>query len=571
MATVVTAKTIPTANTQEIAFHSSLREIKVYRPMSANEDVDNPNKFADDANYANWLPANSSGIVRTTQVFAVFAIALFSDESLNDFSNAVRFFPGIESRNGNFVSTLDDIAFELAKDGKYGEILREAAEDIEGLKLTECRKGPWRKKLEWILPQKQTIDSDIDSDSDDDEEEQFEEDEENWTCQSHVCAAFTVFVVMFAIYLIIVRTQMKDTSWTTHMFRIQFDEESGLEHQSGCYKYTGEYNDKREVYQGYKKHETEKTMLAYCKRDRRWIFFESNGTQADPCTIDIRTEVAHSEKTNSFDISSSFESSWLSPYNKPLDVYFIDNPNNAKDGDFFFCESFANDGKCNPDLNIFDYQYDGGDCCPTTCTHPDCLATELETVFGQPPGQVYGAKGFPLCEDATLVTLTITLIEMNKEVPEWVNENYIDFEDFWDSSSLVLTCDPDETLVLSTPINQMMIGQTMTAKVGQESVCTLVVNHFRPRVEIYVSVDGDDDLDTKITIKLEPSYSIPSQIGLLEHLTELDLGNEALTGTIPTEIALLSSMEKIVLAPDSKPCYICNIIFDVNDVNYSNL
>eukprot|EP00537_Pseudo-nitzschia_pungens_P017160 CAMPEP_0172406230 /NCGR_PEP_ID=MMETSP1061-20121228/69902_1 /TAXON_ID=37318 /ORGANISM="Pseudo-nitzschia pungens, Strain cf. pungens" /LENGTH=155 /DNA_ID=CAMNT_0013141743 /DNA_START=5 /DNA_END=468 /DNA_ORIENTATION=- len=80
----------------ELSFIFLIILSKVYRPMSANEDVDNPNKFAEYAPYANWLPANSTGIVRVTQIFAVFAIVLFSDESLNDLSSAVRFFPGAE-------------------------------------------------------------------------------------------------------------------------------------------------------------------------------------------------------------------------------------------------------------------------------------------------------------------------------------------------------------------------------------------------------------------------------------------------------------------------------------------
>jgi len=537
----------------QFAFLSLMIASKMFRTLNNSEDVDNPNK--DNAigfSLAQTFPADATKIVRATQITAFIACLFFPDDSLTDFVEAVEGFPGRENKDTeeekrednikwarfatflrgtqgftacltvillvmtssdvidivlnftaiNFISNFDDVGFDLAKDGRYGKKMKNTAKYIANKPFPDCRKR--KSKRPWVHYQ--------------------------------LSIAF-VAAVMFLLVGAIIRYQTSNDLWKTHMFRVQFDEESGLEALSGCYEHgslskDGEIDGRLWYTAIDEREDREGTMLAYCKKDRRWVFFEYNEMEQDPCNA-FSVELAHSEKTNSFDISTAFEMGWLSPFNKPLDLYFIDNPDNERSESFFVCDQVANDGKCDEELNIYDYKYDGGDCCSSTCKHGDCFKNidDLEVAFGQ---EISGAKGFPNCKDPETVDLTVALLRFEYNIPQWAQDsNYTELEDWkdiWEPPLLVLEC--DQNMVFSIPIHQSMVENSMISQVGEGATCTVTINNFEPVWEIEVLVD-----DTAVIVQ----NLIPSEIGLLTNLKVLHLFDEGLTGNIPKEIGSLTS------------------------------
>jgi hypothetical protein len=55
--------------------------------------------------------------------------------------------------------------------------------------------------------------------------------------------------------------------------------------------------------------------------DRRWIPFKGDTNFA--CEAGKENELAHSSQTDTFDVSTSFDDTWYSANNDPLDLYFI--------------------------------------------------------------------------------------------------------------------------------------------------------------------------------------------------------------------------------------------------------
>ena len=62
------------------------------------------------------------------------------------------------------------------------------------------------------------------------------------------------------------------------------------------------------------------------------------------------------------------------------------------------------DGKCDLSFNKIEYQYDVGDCCATTCTHPSCGIGGLTSVIGN---ESISGDGFSDCQDPAIVPITI--------------------------------------------------------------------------------------------------------------------------------------------------------------------
>jgi hypothetical protein len=116
--------------------------------------------------------------------------------------------------------------------------------------------------------------------------------------------------------------------------------------------------------------------------------------------------IARSRRTEEFDISSNFDYVWFSNSETPLpDMYFFDSKPLGNDLEPH-CGSFLHDGICDDSYNNFAYNYDQGDCCASTCTHPKCGQDGIEGAFGS-----NGAEGigFRNCRDPNMVTLTIRL------------------------------------------------------------------------------------------------------------------------------------------------------------------
>ena len=61
-------------------------------------------------------------------------------------------------------------------------------------------------------------------------------------------------------------------------------------------------------------------QFGYCREDRRWFMYK--GIATDPCSVG-EDKLAQSVKTQSFDISTSFEDTWTSISGSPLDLYVL--------------------------------------------------------------------------------------------------------------------------------------------------------------------------------------------------------------------------------------------------------
>merc|ERR1712238_453327 len=108
-----------------------------------------------------------------------------------------------------------------------------------------------------------------------------------------------------------------------------------------------------------------------------------------------------STKTDTYDISTSFDDSWYSSSGTPMDLYFFDNETELT---ATTCGLSLNDGQCDPSFNKVEYQFDGGDCCAATCTHPSCGIGGLTSVFGN---ESNSGDGFSDCKDPAMVPITI--------------------------------------------------------------------------------------------------------------------------------------------------------------------
>lgn len=513
---------------------------KVYRKMSANEDVDNPDKEMPSVLLAHFIPANNSIIVLITQCMALFAFLFFADNSLGDFTEAIEFFPwGCRSTDKqnhgeariwwaqfstvcrgiqgflacltvvllvmtssdvveivlnftavNFISKMDDDAFQLAKDGRYGETLKKKLNEIEAMSLPFCRKNEERCCKGWISPY--------------------------WLALS------ILFVVYACLFAVIISKQEDSDDWTTPMLRVQFDQSSGLQDYSGCYikNDRSKYKDRRATYKYYNSTHDSMTRLEYCKEVRRWVFFNDETSKTDPCKVGDN-EISHSSLTNAFDISTAFEIPWVSPFNKPLNLYFIELDGSDYTYESLFCDAFAGDGKCNDDLNNFDYQFDGGDCCATTCGHSDCTANEqsLTDAFGLKLEPTTDAIGYPKCEDNDLATLTTILDKFRIfDTLNWAGG--VDKGE-WDPPRLILRCDGKQVFKISlTP--EMRSGKH-EAKVGRQSVCALEVEAFEPAMDINVTFEGK----WENTVRVDRTNTIPTAIGTLRSAPFLNLGKRS--------------------------------------------
>jgi len=106
----------------------------------------------------------------------------------------------------------------------------------------------------------------------------------------------------------------------TRILRVQFQEGTGLKEYSGCFEINDDTSfSRRHTYNSLSG--SNSLTFGYCKEKHQWILFRDWG-DTDPCDT-YRYEVAHSSKTDSFDISTSFDEMWFSSINAPLDLFFF--------------------------------------------------------------------------------------------------------------------------------------------------------------------------------------------------------------------------------------------------------
>jgi len=560
---------------------------KIVRSMSANEDTDNP----DEEGFAAYMPANATLVVRTTQFVAIIAFVFFPEDSIDDVVDAVRYFPLtgwytdhkfislsciLQFSQGflscftvyllvmtssdvidivlnfaavNFISRLDEKGFELAVSGRYGNLLKKKAI------LTPKQTTDYKCFNHW--KDEKVVTKDVEGEG----EVQYVDIIYKWYIPT--VSVIAIFLLVFSLYVLI--QQSVDGKWEAPLFRVEFDEETGLLGYSGCYDDVGVNKDRRATYKSRNYTQQSPLLLEYCQESRRWVFYEEPG---NPCNSSDFHK-AQSVKTNSFSVTTAFELNWISPFKKPIDMYFLGDT----EEDLLFCNQFSDDGICNVALNNYDFKFDGGDCCGTTCSKPDCGKNTLFEAFGQ--NFTNDAIGYPNCEVPGKVDLTVALPaadfqdKLEDDLDTWIT--------FW-SPSLELQCgEQEKRIVFSIPVSESMFGNNYSnVKVESDSVCDLIASNLEPFFvslkESFsvadISIDGIDtvtvDVLSQNSIPIEfdslgdrsslvftGDYNlegmIPTEIGSMTSLKELNLAKNYLSGTIPTDIGKLLNLATLLL------------------------
>jgi len=582
-------------------------------------EVDNPDGKTDSWSFSGFFPANADPLVRAAQITSIMAYIIFQDASVSDFTMAIELFPRGPDSDGrarrlvlscilrliqgglsmlavfllvmtsgqvveiilnftavNFISMMDDIAFVVARSGKYGARIKEAAMRIEQEDLPECSISRSENDMR------------------------------------HAFGIECIFSLMAVAILLVVSWQEQSRFWVTQIVRVQFEESTAFASYSGCFEVDKSYRpDKRFNYKSFTENEG-KAKLGYCKDKRRWLFFR--GYEIDPCgAFGSEKEIARSPKTDSFDIEQMVEEDWLSPINNRLDMHFIVADDMAEN-----CDIFLNDGKCDSAFNNFDYQYDGGDCCAATCIRPNiCGKNALENGFGV---EISG-HGYSDCKAPGMVAITIRLDKISFDQYYQAGEITFNTKDYQidkngfnrksgpidknvfkqkvsstdgstfdqtysmqkahkvQSITLKFDCNmPDESIynVFTITINatKEMENRTEPAMVKDGSRCSLYTADLYRGVRdsfptVHYSVFhgyGNEDIigDDQFRVfegqirndKKSHSFDvygilsrdiITSNIGLLTNLTSIKLDQSGLSGTIPRAIGNLANLTSINL------------------------
>ena len=203
----------------------------------------------------------------------------------------------IKKPSVNYISTLDEVACEIVKLGKYGPYFEKKVKEIEKIPLPNCLKPT---KLPHVR---------------------------HWQSVSFIA------VILFSFYGLIVYSQNSKDTWTTQKFGFVSNE--GVDASfDGCYEMditsTASLDELKRYKYNSLHYSAEQSTVQYCMDARRWFLFKENENVTDPCKDTNSDDViAKSSKTISFDTSSSFEEPWYSATNTPLESYFIENDDEA--------------------------------------------------------------------------------------------------------------------------------------------------------------------------------------------------------------------------------------------------
>ncbi len=441
---------------------------------------------------ASFIPSNALPIMRWTQLVAIGAYVIFPDFSMKDVIRAVQLFPksskiksddsvgtlmfssllrGIQGSLAmlaallliattdsvidiilnftaiNFISNIDDHAFELALSGDFGEALQKESERISKEDLPPCVTRREERKQVY----------------------------------QRVVVGLTS-LLLFGLIIFVMSVQNSSNHWVTEILRVQLQEKTGLNEYSGCFVLDRDPTSvsfSRRSYNSFKNSSSD-SSFGYCRMDRQWILF--NGSEAlDPCDESRSEQVlARSSKTDTYDISSSFELTWYSASNTPLDMYFFGSEAEIEE----HCNSNIGDGICDSFFNELGYGYDGGDCCASTCTGSQC-GRESDSIFDEAVSGIH----FPTCRDPAMVNITIQLNNISSSRdPEFAKFENV-WQEPWESSTgeaewrnatpiepyFALDCDGKN--VLTVYIEPTMIKKSETVTVDDGANCTLEVRN----------------------------------------------------------------------------------------------
>ncbi len=453
---------------------------KAYKPESEVLEVDNPDSEQGDkyVGPASFINANSSYLVRTTQMLSIIAFFLFGGESLSDVVQAVLNAPAVciscdeKYRKKNlwlqlsctlrliqgilgcstglllvvssnevidivlnftavhFISDFDNKAYDLAKNGFYGKGLFDATKTVEGMKLPKERvvdrfNNFVEKFRNFVKGSKNLICSRSgavsegtprDTNSGSTAESETDSQKEERETEAGKGIAYMLVVGTLAIISCVILSYLfwlgdMEQKWATQQFRVQFLDDS-LKEYSGCYAFNSEKSKKERQHDrrlqfksnpnsttpiGEKQHTMKGARVAYCRKERKWIL-HTKVDQNDPCSVTTEDRLATSEKTLSFDVATAFDGPWKTSKDKQAEMIFTGQYDLEQN---YTCGLRTGDGQCDPPLNVFKYDFDGGDCCQTTCDFRkpgECEGKNLAEILSPIPDIEYIDEKHPCIE-----------------------------------------------------------------------------------------------------------------------------------------------------------------------------
>lgn len=461
----------------------------VHPQWTATGHTDNPQS------YFFYFPSNVTGLVRTTQILAVISYCLFADMSVKDYLTALDLFPQyskvtkkdkywcmvfscvlrfsmgfltfivtlimlltntsvidtiLDFLAMNFISDIGKMAFQLCLWGKYGRRLEAEARRLEDAPLPQCMlRQPNSKRYRFMV---------------------------------------TPIIALASLILsMLIFAQSYDGVWTTEAVRVQIVDNSALDAYSGCYV----VNDHRDTFINnrlqYDSHEDNRqsARFAYCRSDSRWYLYNSD--KHEPCGLPNHEIVLQSSSTPAFDINGAKGVAWSDADGTPITLYFFMN---SEDEILDTCGSFLNDGNCDSIFNELDRDFDGGDCCASTCTHSLCGVGELTYAFGT---SINYGDGFPNCKNPVMKNITIKIENLIDSVTYHQqhhgrrNLNGTALKDsarvqvYKESPKIIepiMILDCDDRNILTLHVSEEMEGQMETVMVEDGANCTIRVNNI---------------------------------------------------------------------------------------------
>ena len=145
----------------------------------------------------------------------------------------------------------------------------------------------------------------------------------------HRIAVCVTSAFLFGMMCFVFVSQNSSERWVTRVIQFKVETSPGVAPYSGCYEISpvSKHNN-RYAYNLLGDIGDTPTRIRYCKNDRKWYLYnnpEYYDATDDPWWCARKSiELAHSAKTDSFDIGTTFEEPWYSASNEPLDLIFFE-------------------------------------------------------------------------------------------------------------------------------------------------------------------------------------------------------------------------------------------------------
>jgi len=226
----------------------------------------------------------------------------------------------------------------------------------------------------------------------------------------------------------------------------------------------------------YMNHENE-ARFTYCKTDMKWRLFEAY--YGDGCKYGINDQIlAYSSRSFSFDIETIFSDPWFSSSGTPLEADFVISGVGVEEG----CGKRTGDGTCDTVLNIAEFEYDGGDCCASTCNHPLCGLGTITEAFNTTLRSV--GDGYQDCSDPDMVKISITVQDVIRE------DEYYQYGRIVNSKPPLMKLECDGVNHLALSVQEGMKNKTELIKVQDGGMCKVFLRAGH-KVNFTIAMDGN--------------------------------------------------------------------------------